>query len=59
MVWKGGGGGVEKGADGEEDLWWAAVDTEEDGDLSQAVAMTDFDKVRGVLVVVCSFFWVV
>lgn len=50
VVWKGGGGGVGTGEEGEDDMWWAAVDTEEDGDLSQAVAMTDFDKVRGVLV---------
>ena len=48
VVWKGGGGGVGKGAEGVEDMWWAAVDTAEDGDLSQAVAMTDFDKVIGV-----------
>ncbi|CAN0208725.1 unnamed protein product, partial [Ectocarpus fasciculatus] len=26
--------------------WWAAVDIKEDGDLTQAVAMTDFDKLR-------------
>ncbi|CAN0310611.1 unnamed protein product, partial [Laminaria digitata] len=42
VVWKGGGGGVGKGLEGGEDMWWAAVDTAEDGDLSQAVAMTDF-----------------
>lgn len=42
VVWKG-GGGVDGG--GEEERWWAAVDIKEDGDLTQAVAMTDFDKV--------------
>lgn len=26
-------------------MWWAAIDTAEDGDLTQAIAMTDFDKV--------------
>lgn len=43
VVWKG-GGGVD--GSGEEERWWAAVDIKEDGDLTQAVAMTDFDKVR-------------
>ncbi|CAN0239672.1 unnamed protein product, partial [Hapterophycus canaliculatus] len=36
VVWRG----------GEEAVWWAAVDTKEDGDLTEAVAMTDFDKAR-------------
>lgn len=40
VVWKG-DGGVEGGEEG----WWAAVDTKENGDLTEAVAMTDFDKV--------------
>ena len=33
-----------EGHSGEEG-WWAVVDTKEDGDLTEAVAMTDFDKV--------------
>ena len=40
VVWRG-EGGVEGGGEG----WWAAIDTKEDGDLTEAVAMTDFDKV--------------
>lgn len=47
VVWKG-FGGLEEADVGEgagEERWWAAVDTEEDGDLTEAVAMTDFDKV--------------
>lgn len=45
VVWKGGGGGVDGGGGGGEEGWWAAVDTKEDGDITQATAMTDFDKV--------------
>lgn len=52
VVWKGkcgDGGGVKEGSgEGKEDgeAWWAAIDTAEDGDLTEAEAMTDFDKVR-------------
>lgn len=50
VVWRGArGGDGDEGGDG-GDGWWAAVDTKEDGDLSEAVAMTDFDKARGVFV---------
>ncbi len=44
VVWRG-EGGVEGGGEG----WWAAIDTMEDGDLTEAVAMTDFDKVLLIL----------
>lgn len=52
VVWKGGGGGVGEGREGgdgidEEERWWAVVDTAEDGDLSEAIALTDFDKACG------------
>lgn len=55
VVWRGKSGGVHpegagdetgKGAEEEEERWWAAIDTAEDGDLSGVVPMTDFDKVR-------------
>lgn len=50
IVWRGGiGGGCgDKGREEEvkeKERWWAAVDTAEDGDLSEAIAMTDFDEV--------------
>lgn len=61
VVWKG-YGGVEGQSGEKEELWWAAVDTREDGDLTESVAMTDFDKVcasfavkeRGVGVIIAS-----
>eukprot|EP00903_Cladosiphon_okamuranus_P011552 g10875.t1 len=46
VVWKGNGGDVGVEGHSGEELWWCAVDVNEDGDLTQAVAMTDFDKLR-------------
>ena len=43
VVWRGGGDSGDGGK--EKEMWWAAVDTAEDGNLLEALAMTDFDKV--------------